>query len=80
MDDQTQLRALLTRAADDVGVLHPPSVDLITRRYQRRRLVVSVLAPACAALMVLWYWRSRWSSWCAVRIMRPPCTRPMSTS
>ena len=53
MDDERELRALLTQAADTVGVLHPPSIELMQHQHRRQRLVVAILAPACAVILVI---------------------------
>ncbi|HZZ97597.1 MAG TPA: hypothetical protein VFE19_11290 [Jatrophihabitantaceae bacterium] len=53
MDEERELRALLTRAADTVGVLHPPSFELMAHHQRRQRLAVAILAPACAVILVI---------------------------
>lgn len=54
MGETTQLRILLTRAAEDVGEVKPPAVEQFReRRRQRGRRVASVLTAVAAVLLVV---------------------------
>ncbi len=53
MDDERELRALLTQAADTIGVLHPPSIELLDHHRRRQRIALSILAPAAAVIIVI---------------------------